>query len=65
MTKFKELIIVVLITLMFLGFYAKKQPQLTVRDGKGWDGVAYHAMYQHYKSIKDEVTYKAPFNKLP
>jgi hypothetical protein len=36
---------------------------VSVADGKGWDGVVYHQMYQHYKTGASQVVYEAPFNK--
>lgn len=44
-------------------WYFRKQDQVSVADGKGWDGVTYHKMYLHYKGLASEATYEAPFNK--
>jgi hypothetical protein len=55
-----------LVIAMLLGvsfWYFKKQPQVNVADGKGWDGVTYHAMYLHYKGVASKEVYDAPFNK--
>lgn len=55
-----------LVIAMLLGvsfWYFKKQPQVNVADGKGWDGVTYHAMYLHYKGVASKEVYDSPFNK--
>jgi hypothetical protein len=55
-----------LVIAMLLGvsfWYFKKQPQVNVAGGKGWDGVTYHEMYLHYKGVASKEVYNAPFNK--
>lgn len=44
-------------------WYFRKQDQIKVADGKGYDGVTYHKMYLHFKGVASEATYEAPFNK--
>ena len=54
----------VLVLLMTVSaWYFLRQNQVSVADGKGWDGVVYHQMYQHYKTGASQVVYEAPFNK--
>ncbi len=55
---------VVLGALLFIAAcYYYKQPQVEVAGGKGWDGVAYHSMYLHFKGDNSQQVYEAPFNK--
>jgi len=56
-----------LAVLLLLGivtcWYGFIQPPLRVADGKGWDGVSYHKMYQHYKGLPTDGEFNPPFNK--
>jgi hypothetical protein len=52
-----------ILLLVVTNWYFRKQDQVNVADGKGWDGVTYHKMYLHYKGVASEATYEAPFNK--
>jgi hypothetical protein len=58
----KPLLVIGLLLLASV-WYFKKQPQVTVAGGKGWDGVTYHEMYLHYKGAISKEVYEAPFNK--
>ena len=63
MRKAAEFLVVVLIMALVAGWYFIKQPQLTVADGKGHDGVTYHKIYLHFKGATAETVYEPPFNK--
>lgn len=62
-----RLMLKVLAVLVFLlavsAWYFRKQEQINVAEGKGWDGVVYHQMYVHYKTGSSQAVYDAPFNK--
>lgn len=61
-TLLKPLLVIGLLLLVSV-WYFKKQPQVAVAGGKGWDGVTYHEMYLHYKGEASKEVYNAPFNK--
>lgn len=63
MRKYIEFITVILLLGFAVGWYAYKQPQLQVAEGKGWDGVTYHKMYQHFKGTSSDTIFDFPFNK--
>ncbi len=54
---------VLFLLLLVLVWHFRKQDQVKIADGKGFDGVTYHKMYLHYKGVVSEVPYEAPFNK--
>ncbi len=55
--------VVLVLLLAVTSWYFRKQDQISVADGKGWDGVTYHKMYLHYKGVHSEASYEAPFSK--
>ena len=59
---FKSLLVITLLLCVSF-WYFTKQAQVSVADGKGWDGVTYHQMYLHYKGVDSKEVYDAPFNK--
>lgn len=63
MRKYLQPLLVLLILGVATSWYASKQPQLKVADGKGWDGVTYHKMYQHFKGQPTDAEFYPPFNK--
>ena len=38
-----------IIVFLTIGFYSLKQSQITVENGKGWDGKAYFSMYENFR----------------
>jgi hypothetical protein len=58
-----KILVVLALLLVVAACYFRKQDQVNVAGGKGWDGVAYHKMYLHYKGAHSEPSYEAPFNK--
>lgn len=63
MNSFLKFFLTLILLLAVTNWYFRKQDQVNVADGKGWDGVTYHKMYLHYKGVASEATYEAPFNK--
>lgn len=63
MRKYIEFITVILLLGFAVGWYACKQPQLQAAEGKGWDGVRYHKMYQHFKGTPSDTIFEYPYNK--
>jgi hypothetical protein len=58
-----KLLAVLALLLAVSAWYFRKQEQVNVAEGKGWDGVIYHQMYVHYKTGSSQPVYSAPFNK--
>ncbi|MEY3584685.1 MAG: hypothetical protein RJA48_1768 [Verrucomicrobiota bacterium] len=63
MNSLLKFFLTIILLLAVTSWHFRKQDQVNVADGKGWDGVTYHKMYLHYKGVASEAMYEAPFNK--
>jgi hypothetical protein len=54
---------VLFISLTVVLVYYKFQPQILVGDGKGWDGISYNRVYEHFRGEALDSTVIYPFCK--